>query len=88
MWGDDLILESLVLPKTTLLILQSEVSSFHLRATSFLFPETEVFLDEFFETNKTIFHIIFHIHYLTWWKKFLVNDYLTVKECGKHHFVF
>jgi hypothetical protein len=47
----DFILESLVLPKTALLILQCEVSCCHARGASFLFNETEVLLDEFFETN-------------------------------------
>jgi hypothetical protein len=52
--GSDLILESLVLTKTTLLILQFEVSHYYARGTSFLFLETEVLLDEFFEPNKKI----------------------------------
>jgi hypothetical protein len=52
--GGDLILESLVLPKRALLILQCEVSRCHARGTSFHFPETEVLLDEFFEPNDTI----------------------------------
>jgi hypothetical protein len=52
--GGDLILESPVLPKIALLTLQCEVSLFHARGTSFLFPETEVLLDEFFEPNETI----------------------------------
>jgi hypothetical protein len=52
--GDDLILESLILAKTALLILQSEVSHCHARGTSFLFPETEVLLDKFFKPNETI----------------------------------
>jgi hypothetical protein len=37
---DDLILESLVLPKTALLILQFEVLCYHARETSSLFPES------------------------------------------------
>jgi hypothetical protein len=45
-YGDDLILESLVMPKTALLILQCEVSCCHARGTSFLFPESEVLLDK------------------------------------------
>jgi hypothetical protein len=53
-YGGDLILESLVLPKTALLILQCEVSRCHARGTSFLFPETEVLLDKFFEPNETM----------------------------------
>jgi hypothetical protein len=52
--GSDLIVESLVLPKTALLILQCEVSRCHARGTSFIFPETEVLLDEFFEPTETI----------------------------------
>jgi hypothetical protein len=40
--------------KNALLILQCEVSRCHARGTSFLFPETEVFVDEFFEPNETI----------------------------------
>jgi hypothetical protein len=52
--GHDLILESLVLSKTALLILQYEVSHFYAKGTSFLFPETEVLLDKFFEPNKTV----------------------------------
>jgi hypothetical protein len=44
-YAGDLILESLVLPKTALLILQCEVSRCHARGTSFLVPETEVLLD-------------------------------------------
>jgi hypothetical protein len=54
--GGDLILESLVLPKTALLILQCEVSHCHARGPSFLFPENEVLLlvDEFFEPNETV----------------------------------
>jgi hypothetical protein len=50
----NLILESFVLPKTALLILQCEVPRCHARGTSFLFPKTEVLLDEFFEPNETI----------------------------------
>jgi hypothetical protein len=53
-YGGDLILESFVLPKTVLLILQCEVSNCHARGSSFLFPETEVLLDEFFEPNETV----------------------------------
>jgi hypothetical protein len=52
--GSDLILESLILPKTALLIPQCEVSHYHARGTSFLLPETEVLLYEFFEPNETI----------------------------------
>jgi hypothetical protein len=52
--GGDLILESLVSPKTALLILQCEVSRCDARGTSFLFHETEVLLHEFFEPNKKI----------------------------------
>jgi hypothetical protein len=52
--GGDLIMESPVLPKTALLILQCEVSCCHARGTSFLFPETEVLFDELFEQNETI----------------------------------
>jgi hypothetical protein len=52
--GVDLILESLVLPKTALLILQCEVLHCYARGTSFLFPKTEVLLDKFFEPNETI----------------------------------
>jgi hypothetical protein len=48
------IMESFVLPKSALLMLQCEVSRCHARGTSFLFPETEVLLDEFFELNGTI----------------------------------
>jgi hypothetical protein len=53
--GGDLILESLVLPKTALLILQCQVLCCHARGTSFLIPETAVLLDKFFEPNKTVF---------------------------------
>jgi hypothetical protein len=53
--GGDLIMRSLVLPKTALFIPQCEVSHCHARGTSFLFPETEVLLNEFFEPNETIF---------------------------------
>jgi hypothetical protein len=52
--GRDLILESLALPKTALLILQCEVLHCHSRGSSFLVPETNILLDEFFEPNKTI----------------------------------
>jgi hypothetical protein len=52
-YGGDFILELLVLPKIALLILQCEVSCCHAKGTSFLFPETEVFLDEFFEPNES-----------------------------------
>jgi hypothetical protein len=51
--GGDLILESIVLPKTALFILQCEVSRCHARGTGFLFPETEVLLHELFEPNET-----------------------------------
>jgi hypothetical protein len=50
-----LILESLVLPKTILLILQFEVLFYPARGTSSLYPETEVLLDEIFEPNETKF---------------------------------
>jgi hypothetical protein len=49
----ELILES-VLPKTALLIQQCEISRYHARETSFLFPETEVLLHEFIEPNETV----------------------------------
>jgi hypothetical protein len=52
--ADDLILESHGLSKTALLILQCKTSRCHARGTSFLFPETEVLLDEFFELNENI----------------------------------
>jgi hypothetical protein len=39
--GGDIILESLVLPTSALLILQCEVSRFHARRNSFLFPEAD-----------------------------------------------
>jgi hypothetical protein len=51
-YESDLILESLVLPKTALLILQ--VSCCHARGTSSLFPEPEVLLNKFFESNEKI----------------------------------
>jgi hypothetical protein len=53
-YGGDLILESLVSPKNTLVMLQCEVSRCHARGTSFLFPETEVLLDELFDPNETV----------------------------------
>jgi hypothetical protein len=53
-YGGDLIVESLVLPETALLILHCEVSCCHARETSFIFPKTEVLLDEFFEPIETI----------------------------------
>jgi hypothetical protein len=53
-YGGDLVVKSLVLPKTTLQILQYEASRCHTRGTSFLFPETEVFVEEFFEPNETV----------------------------------
>jgi hypothetical protein len=53
-YGGDVILESLVLPKTAVLMLQCQISRCHARGTSFLFPETEVLLNEFFEPNETI----------------------------------
>jgi hypothetical protein len=53
-YGGDVILESIVLPKIAILMLQCEVSRCHARGASFLFPETEVLLDEFFEPNETI----------------------------------
>jgi hypothetical protein len=49
-----LILESLVLPKTALLILHCEFSRLHERGTSFLFTETEVLLGKFSEPIETI----------------------------------
>jgi hypothetical protein len=52
-YGDDFILESLVLPKTALSVLQCEVSHCPTRETSFLFFEIEVLLKEFFEPNET-----------------------------------
>jgi hypothetical protein len=48
--GDYLLLESLALIKAALLVLHCEVSCYA-RGTSFLFPETGVLLDEFFESN-------------------------------------
>jgi hypothetical protein len=53
-YGGDVILESLVLPRTAVLMLQCEVSRRHIRAVDFLFPKTEFLLDEFFEPNETI----------------------------------
>jgi hypothetical protein len=50
--------------KTALFILQSEVSSCHVRGTNFLFPETEVLLDEFFERNEPILPFTLHRVYL------------------------
>jgi hypothetical protein len=50
----NLIPESLVLPKTALLILHCEVSCCHARGTSFHFRDTQVLLDEFFEPSETI----------------------------------
>jgi hypothetical protein len=59
MWGGGghLILESLILPKTALLILQCEVSRCHARGTNLLFPETKVLLDKFFEPKKMILQL-------------------------------
>jgi hypothetical protein len=57
--GGDFILDSLVLPKTAVLILQCEVSRCQARGTGFRFPETEVSLDEFFEpSQRTLPHNI------------------------------
>jgi hypothetical protein len=54
----DLILESLVLPKkTALLLMKYDFSRCHARGTSFLFPDTEVLLDEFFKPNETILYL-------------------------------
>jgi hypothetical protein len=47
-------LESLVLPKTALLILQFEVSRCDAKGTSFLLRETDILLDQLFEQNDTI----------------------------------
>jgi hypothetical protein len=86
--GSDLILDFIVLPKTVLLILQCEVSRCHARRTSFLFPETEVILDEFFEPNETILpHNIAHSP-SDLWNELFVNKSLTFEGCGQHHFVF
>jgi hypothetical protein len=52
--GGDLFVEYLVLPKIALLVLQCESSRYHARGARFLFSETEVLLDEFFEPNGTI----------------------------------
>lgn len=52
-WGW-LILESFVLPKTALLVLQCEVSHCLAGGTSFLFAETDILLHKFFEPNKTV----------------------------------
>jgi hypothetical protein len=53
-YGGDLIVETLFVPKIALLIVQYEVSRCHTRGTSFLFPETEVLLEEFFEPKETV----------------------------------
>jgi hypothetical protein len=71
-------LESCVLPKTALLILQFLVSSCHAKVSSLLLLETEVLLGEFFETNGQCFHIFF-IHQLTWRNKFLAIEFSTVE---------
>jgi hypothetical protein len=63
--GERLILEFLVLPEITLLILQCEVLRCQAKRSIFLVPETGVYLEEFFELNDTIRLI----HRLTWWKK-------------------
>jgi hypothetical protein len=75
--GGDLILESLVLPKITLLIvIQEEPASSFLKLRSYLTNSL----------NQTTQYFL--IHRLTWWNKFFMNDSLTVKECDQHHFVF
>jgi hypothetical protein len=53
-YQSDLILESLVLPKTALFILQCEVLHCHARGTSFPFLEIEILLNKFFEPNEKI----------------------------------
>jgi hypothetical protein len=53
-YGGDLILESLLLPKTAILVLQYEVSRCRAKGTSSLDPETEILLDELFEPNEII----------------------------------
>jgi hypothetical protein len=72
------------LPKTASLILQCEVSHYHARGTSFLFPETEVLLNQFFEPNETIF--LFH-HFKSCsainWNQFTncFNDVRCLNSC-------
>jgi hypothetical protein len=75
----DLILESLVLPKIALLILQCEVSHFPARGASFLFPKTRSYSTNCLNQTRQHFHIIFLIH-LTWWNIFFMNGSLTVKK--------
>jgi hypothetical protein len=79
---DDLILESIVLPVTTLSILKCEVSCFQVRWTSFLVPEAGLFLDEFFKAIETILPI----RRLTRWNRHSVNDSRRVMECDEHQF--
>jgi hypothetical protein len=58
------------------------------RRNSFLFPETEVLLDDSLNQTRQYFHITFLIHCLTRWNKFFVNDFQTVEEWDQHHFDF
>lgn len=57
--GGYLVLESFVLPKTALLMLQCEVSHCHAGGTSFLFHENRGLTNKFFETDEIVLpHII------------------------------
>jgi hypothetical protein len=33
--------------------------------------------------TRQYFHILFVIHRLAWWNKFLMNDSLTIEECDQ-----
>jgi hypothetical protein len=80
------------LAKTALLILQCAVSRCHARETSFIFPETEVILDEFFEPNQTILPLpsseesfddqLKSIHQL--FRPYQVFERLLVVHCVRH----
>jgi hypothetical protein len=86
--GGNLITESLVFPKTALLILKYDVLRCHARGTSFLFPETEALLDRFFELNETILQHTIPYSLSDMAEHFFVSDSLTAEECDQHHFVF
>jgi hypothetical protein len=69
-------------------MLQCEVSPYYAKGTSFLFPETEVLLDELFEPNETV--LLRNIPYSPpdLVKKFFVSDSLSAEEYDQYHSFF
>lgn len=87
-YGGGLILESLVLSKTALLILQCEALHWHARGTSSSFLKLEHCSKNSLNRKRYYFHTIFLIHCIIWRNKFFVNDSLIGEECDQHHFAF